>query len=380
MTTDRPPDRLLPSPQWPQSYGSVYRDCIPNALMSDILNDAPAVANCPNFWTPKANVEAAGQACTACEAAISILYEKVMRHWLPHDWAGAEWWVQVYERGKGLAFHFDKDEHLFKEDRRMVHPMLSSILYLTGSTFPKRLGPTVVVDQRFDNAKMRACPDDPQRCAMIYPRRGAFAVFDGGLGHGVLGSAAPDLRATLLINWWPHQPQGVNAITPKEASEHSLSIKRWPCSTSSTASSGAIPATAGNLPLQQLSLGGSQLPTAEPASQAAQAGAQSAVPGRPDGSSSSSAAGSSAGEQGSERGVDGLLYSKGLSLVGSSAVSSVAIDHSGWALYPLGDEAQEEQEEGEAPMQTAAVFVPLHMMPSPSSSSASGSDREEEGA
>lgn len=65
----------------------------------------------------------------------------------------------------------------------------------------------MVVDQRFDNAKMRACPDDPQRCAMIYPRRGAFAVFDGGLGHGVLGSAAPDLRATLLINWWPHQPQ-----------------------------------------------------------------------------------------------------------------------------------------------------------------------------
>ena len=155
----------------------------------------------------QANVEAAGQACTACEAAISILYEKVMRHWLPHDWAGAEWWVQVryhqpyqprtkipdhacmcicvqlytlaclypnihrlhslpaycclstdgdmvslcltygdgvawqvYERGKGLAFHFDKDEHLFKEERRMVHPLLSSILYLTGSTFPKRLG------------------------------------------------------------------------------------------------------------------------------------------------------------------------------------------------------------------------------------------------
>ncbi len=78
--------------------------------------------------------------------------------------------------------------------------------------------------------------------------------------------------------------------------------------------------------------------------------------------------------------MDDLLYSKGLSLVGSDAVSSVAIDHSGWALYPLGDEAQEEQEEGEAPMQTAAVFVPLHMMPSPSSSSASGSDSEEEGA
>lgn len=68
-------------------------------------------------------------------------------------------------------------------------------------------GPTVVVDQRFDNGRMCASPEDPQRCALIYPRRGAFAVFDGGLGHGVIGSAAADLRATLLINWWPHQPQ-----------------------------------------------------------------------------------------------------------------------------------------------------------------------------
>lgn len=46
----------------------------------------------------------------------------------------------MYERGKGLAFHFDKDEHLFNEEQRMVHPLLSSILYLTGAAFPKRLG------------------------------------------------------------------------------------------------------------------------------------------------------------------------------------------------------------------------------------------------
>ncbi len=62
-----------------------------------------------------------------------------------------------------------------------------------------------------------------------------------------------------------------------------------------------------------------------------------------------------------------------LSLVGSSAVNSVAIDHKGWALYPLGDESQQEVANGEAPMQTAAVFVPLHMMPE-----ASESDSEEE--
>ncbi len=47
---------------------------------------------------------------------------------------------QVYEQGKGLAFHFDKDEYLFKQEQQMHHPLLSSILYLTGPTFPKRLG------------------------------------------------------------------------------------------------------------------------------------------------------------------------------------------------------------------------------------------------
>ena len=49
--------------------------------------------------------------------------------------------LQVYQQGKGLPFHFDKDEHLFKEQHKMVHPMLSSVLYLTGATAaPKRLG------------------------------------------------------------------------------------------------------------------------------------------------------------------------------------------------------------------------------------------------
>ena len=41
--------------------------------------------------------------------------------------------VQVYEGGKGLAFHFDKDEELYKNDEVMKHPHLSSVLYLPGT-------------------------------------------------------------------------------------------------------------------------------------------------------------------------------------------------------------------------------------------------------
>lgn len=40
----------------------------------------------------------------------------------------------MYDKGKGLPFHFDKDEHMFKEEGKMVHPLASSILYLTGQT------------------------------------------------------------------------------------------------------------------------------------------------------------------------------------------------------------------------------------------------------
>jgi hypothetical protein len=40
----------------------------------------------------------------------------------------------VYKPGAGLGFHFDKDEHLLKSSGQMLHPIWSSILYLTGNS------------------------------------------------------------------------------------------------------------------------------------------------------------------------------------------------------------------------------------------------------
>ena len=106
-------------------------------------------------------------ASTAWELAISLIYDKVVRHKLSKCWAGAEWWVQVaklkrwkqqaamlacackmsvwnmlqvYEPGKGLAFHFDKDERVMKARHQMLQPVLSSVLYLTGHSMAERLG------------------------------------------------------------------------------------------------------------------------------------------------------------------------------------------------------------------------------------------------
>lgn len=40
------------------------------------------------------------------------------------EWAGAEWWSQVYnDPGKGLAFHFDKDEHLMARKHTTPAPL-----------------------------------------------------------------------------------------------------------------------------------------------------------------------------------------------------------------------------------------------------------------
>ena len=63
------------------------------------------------------------------------------------------------------------------------------------------------MDQQYDNRLGCPQPDTPQRSLLIYPRRGQFAVFDGCLGHGVLGSSSREQRVTLLVNWWSHKPQ-----------------------------------------------------------------------------------------------------------------------------------------------------------------------------
>ena len=47
---------------------------------------------------------------------------------------------QIYEHGQGLAFHFDKDEHLLKEEGTMMHPIVNSIIYLTGDSAKSRQG------------------------------------------------------------------------------------------------------------------------------------------------------------------------------------------------------------------------------------------------
>ena len=115
--------------------------------------------------------------------------------------------LQTYEHGRGLSFHFDKDEHIMAERGEMEHPLHSSILYITGSGASPRQSPTVVLQQLYNSLTRSAEPEDPNKCVLVFPSAGNFLVFDGALGHGVLDSVSEEVRMTLLINWWDHQPE-----------------------------------------------------------------------------------------------------------------------------------------------------------------------------
>lgn len=138
----------------------------------------------------------------------------------------------------------------------------------------------MVIDQVFDSQQGRPMPDEPQRCVLAYPHAGRYLTFDGRLGHGVLGeqqarrlpclpscgrarscraeacggstqathgsgvrqllpptpahpppmpclaadSFSRSVRATLLVNWWAHQPQAVHELSAADVAKFGWSL------------------------------------------------------------------------------------------------------------------------------------------------------------
>eukprot|EP00949_MAST-11_sp_MAST-11-sp1_P003646 g3646.t1 len=155
------------------------------------------------------------------------------------DICGAEWWVHHRPEGRNLGhqLHFDTDEATLIAEKKIIHPAVSSVLYLSGS----QASPTIVFDQKVDDTK----PGEVAFVASGEP--GNFLLFPGNLLHGVLpgkdrpgrsrreamwqsGDEAPQ-RLTLLIGFWTTpvgSRPGRSRLGPCAPLPHRTRSTTWP--------------------------------------------------------------------------------------------------------------------------------------------------------
>ncbi|KAL1526734.1 hypothetical protein AB1Y20_015430 [Prymnesium parvum] len=138
--------------------------------------------------------------------------------------AGAEWWANVSRseamaRGGGygdIAFHFDKDEGAHEAHGLIIHPVLSTVTYLSDSG-----APTVVVSDATVSpvGEYSACR---MSAHLVPPRVGRHLRFDGRLLHGAPRSILPPAgeeagsyeRVTFCVNIWVgHKPRRCGPFT-----------------------------------------------------------------------------------------------------------------------------------------------------------------------
>ena len=128
---------------------------------------------------------------------------------------GAEFWVQSRSQTENINFHYDKDESIASNKHYLVHPILSTVLYLTDEG-----SPTVILNQTSPDGNIEI-PIVPQQGYFIYPKKNRYMIFAGDLQHGVCGTCNYYLmndkkrkndkkRITLLVNWWDQKPEEPN--------------------------------------------------------------------------------------------------------------------------------------------------------------------------
>lgn len=118
---------------------------------------------------------------------------------------GAEWWVHTrpHSANLGHPLHFDTDEWLLNSNQEVSHPIVSSVLYLTGGG-AGRAGSTIVFDQ---------APHAEENATQVWlsePKNNHFMNFPGNLLHGVLPCVAGSTsdidvdknRLTLMVGFW----------------------------------------------------------------------------------------------------------------------------------------------------------------------------------
>jgi hypothetical protein len=154
-----------------------------------------------------------GEPANVVEEAILALRPRVVGR---RRIAGVEWWMsRMSTTDVRVDFHQDRDEKLALRSGRLVHPRLSSVLFLNRA----RGGALAVTRQPPDPDNPSLAPRRLDDLTLVAPRPNRFVVFEGKLTHGVLdaNNQIPDgklpgtarQRRTIPLNWWASCPTGV---------------------------------------------------------------------------------------------------------------------------------------------------------------------------
>lgn len=114
----------------------------------------------------------------------------------------------------GHQLHFDSDETAIESGKPPMHPIVSSVLYLSGSTG----GPTLVTNQLLKG-------DLATEGWLVPPKKNRLATFDAKYLHGVIPGRGPakqstDRRLTFMVGFWRNIcaiPRGIDVPGPGQA-------------------------------------------------------------------------------------------------------------------------------------------------------------------
>ena len=199
---------------------NLFKDALPKPLFRQLAGAVQAVATermenmgsyNTTFWFPLG-----AKPANIAEECISKLCALVRPG---PKCIGMEWWLGRLKYGESLNFHTDRDRSLQKQTGEIVHPLWSSILYL--NRFPST--PTIVLDQVLGPDGKSWVPPEPKSGKALDAVPNEYAVFRGDLRHGVVANGAkkppgrsrktkksPELRLTLLVNYWDRRPMPPN--------------------------------------------------------------------------------------------------------------------------------------------------------------------------
>lgn len=148
----------------------------------------------------------------------NIIEDVIVNHLLPlaeqtlqdsNTIVGAEWWTHTRAIGANLGhqIHFDTDEALLRREKKVTHPIISSVLYITGGG--GSAGPTIVFDQTPNSTNVSS------KAWISHPQDNSFLAFAGDNLHGVLpcggcsnvantnnGRSQDIHRLTFMVGFW----------------------------------------------------------------------------------------------------------------------------------------------------------------------------------